>query len=89
LLRLACREDNGVRRAERTSQNTDRIARAIGNVVFCRTFWRSVLTVIITRVGCFIARISQVATADLTYGIGGLAGLSYTSMPARSVRSVS
>ena len=36
---------------------------------------RSLFTVIITRVGDSIARISQVATADYRVGIGGLAGL--------------
>jgi hypothetical protein len=34
------------------------------NLAICRTFVRSVLTVIITRVGVSIARISQIATAD-------------------------
>src|SRR5215208_5975367 len=56
-------------------QNTARIARAIGNAVVCRTFVRSVLTAIITRVGGSIARISQIATAGPTSEIGGLAGL--------------
>jgi hypothetical protein len=55
-------------------QNTARIARAVLNVAVCRTFLRSVFTVI-TRVGDSIARISQVATADKHIGIGALAGL--------------
>jgi hypothetical protein len=45
-------------------QHTARIARIIDNLVICRTFMRSVLTVIITRGDGFIARISQTATAD-------------------------
>jgi hypothetical protein len=57
------------------SQNTDRIARIIINVVICRTFLRSVLTVTITPVGGSIARISQIATAAPTSEIGGFAGL--------------
>jgi hypothetical protein len=48
----------------KTQQNTDRIARIIGNVAVCRTFWRSVFTIIITPVGGSIARISRIATAD-------------------------
>jgi hypothetical protein len=58
----------------KTQQNTARIARIIVNVAICRTFLRSVLTVIITRVGGSIARISQIATAGPTSEIGGFAG---------------
>ena len=47
----------------KTLQNTARIARTIGNAAVCRTFMRSVLTVIITCEGGSIARISQIATA--------------------------
>jgi hypothetical protein len=63
-MRLNYGEGNGVLLARRTSQNTARIARAIGNASVCRTFMPSVLTVIITRLGGYIARISQIATAD-------------------------
>jgi hypothetical protein len=49
---------------------------------------RSVLTAILARRDGFIARNPHIATADLAYGIGGLAGLSYTSTSARSMRSV-
>jgi hypothetical protein len=45
------------------------------NIAVCRTFARSVFTVIITRVGGSIARILQIATADSHIRIGGLAGL--------------
>jgi hypothetical protein len=48
----------------KTWQNTARTARIIDNIVICRTFVRSVFTVIITRAGARIARISQIATAD-------------------------
>ncbi len=44
----------------------------IDKVRICRTFLRSVVTVIITRVGGSIARISQVATAGQTSEIGVL-----------------
>jgi hypothetical protein len=43
-------EGNGVSYAGRTSQNTARTARIIDNIVICRTFMRSALTAIITRV---------------------------------------
>jgi hypothetical protein len=59
-MRLNYGEDNGVSLARRTSQSSDRI---VLNVTVCRTFLRSIFTVI-TRVGGSIARISQVATAD-------------------------
>jgi hypothetical protein len=59
----------------KTQQNTARIDRIIVNVAICRTFLRSVLTVIITRVGGSIVRISQIATAGPTSEIGGFAGL--------------
>jgi hypothetical protein len=62
-MRLNCGEGNGVRLAGRTSHDTARIARAIDNMTICRTFVRSVFTVI-THVGDSIARISQIATAD-------------------------
>ena len=70
----------------KTWQNTARIARAIGNAAVCRTFMRSVLTVIITRVGGSIARISQIATAGPTSEIGGFVGCLVTC--PRSVRAV-
>ena len=44
-------------------QSTDRIARTLINAPVCRTFLRSVFS-IITRVGGCIDRISQIATAD-------------------------
>jgi hypothetical protein len=44
-------------------QNTARIDRIIDNMVICRTFLRSVFTVIIARVGGSIARISRIATS--------------------------
>jgi hypothetical protein len=44
-------------------QNTARIARISDDMVICRTFVRSVFTVIISVGGC-IARSSQIATAD-------------------------
>jgi hypothetical protein len=47
----------------KTRKDTDRAARIVGNIVICRTFLRSVFT-IITPVGGSIARISQIATAD-------------------------
>jgi hypothetical protein len=68
--------------------NTARIARAIDNMVICRTFVRSPFTTIITRAGASIARILQIATADYRVGIGTLPALSYTSTSERSVRSV-
>jgi hypothetical protein len=69
-------------------QNTDRtMSPQITGLPALRPV-RSVLTAIITRADGFIARSLQIATADLTYGVGALAGLSYTSMVARSVRSV-
>jgi hypothetical protein len=46
-MRLNYGEDNGVSLARRTSQSSDRI---VLNVIVCRTFLRSVFTVI-TRVG--------------------------------------
>ena len=53
----------------RTSRrSTNRIARAVGNLTISRAFVRSVLTVIITRLGGSIACSPQIATADLTYG---------------------
>ena len=69
-------------------QSTARIARILINAPFCRIFLRSVLTAIITRVGGSIARNPQIATAGPGSEIGGLAGLSYTTMAARSLRSV-
>ena len=45
-------------------RSTDRIARMPINATVCRAFVRSVFTVIITRVGGSITRISQIATAD-------------------------
>jgi hypothetical protein len=45
-------------------QSTDRIARTLINAPVCRTFLRSVFSIIITRVGGCIDRISQIATAD-------------------------
>jgi hypothetical protein len=50
-MRLNCGEVNGASLAGRTSQNTARMARTVFNVAVCRTFLRSALTVIITRVG--------------------------------------
>jgi hypothetical protein len=47
-------------------QNTARIARTAGNVAFCRTFLRSVFTVISTCADGFVARSTQIATADRT-----------------------
>ncbi len=73
----------------KTWQNTARIARIIDNMVICRTFVRSVFFITTTRGDGFIDRSPQIATADLMYGVGALAGLSYTSMVARSLRSVS
>jgi hypothetical protein len=57
-------------------QNTARIARISDNMVICRTFVRSVFTVIITRVRGSITRSSQIATAHRTIEISALAGLS-------------
>ena len=51
-------------------QNT---ARIVVNVAICRAFLRAVVTVIFTRVGGSIARISQIATAGPTSEIGVLA----------------
>jgi hypothetical protein len=44
-------EANGVSLARRTSQNTARIACTVGNLAISRAFSRTVLTVIIIRVG--------------------------------------
>jgi hypothetical protein len=55
-------------------QNTARIARALINASICRAFLRSVVTVIYTRVGGSIARISQIATAAPKSETGVLAG---------------
>jgi hypothetical protein len=66
-------------------RNTARIARAIDNAAVCRTLMRSILTAIITHAGGYVARSPQIATADLTFGVGALADLFYTSMVARSV----
>ena len=74
--------------SRKTWQSTARIARTVLNVAVCRTFMRSVLTVIITRVGGSIARISQIATACLTSEIGGFAGFLTLQRWPRSVRSV-
>jgi hypothetical protein len=68
--------------------NTARIARAIDNMVICRTFVRSPFTTIITRAGASIARILQIATADYRVGISALPGPSYTSTCSWSMRSV-
>jgi hypothetical protein len=87
-MRLYCGEGNDASLAGRTSQDTDRITRTVFNVAVCRTFVRSVSTVIITRIGGSITRISHIATADRTCRIGSLAGLSYTSTSARSVRAM-
>jgi hypothetical protein len=43
-MRLNSGEGNGASLAGRTSQNTDRIARIIINMVICRTFGRPVLS---------------------------------------------
>jgi hypothetical protein len=56
-------------------QSTARSDRATGIAAICRTFMRSVLTVILSRVGGTIARISQIATAGPMSEIGGFAGL--------------
>ena len=56
-------------------KDTDRTARIAVSVAICRTFSRSVLAIILTRVGDSIARISRIATADPTSEIGGFAGL--------------
>ena len=69
-------------------QNTARTARIIDNMVICRTFVRSVFTVIITRVGGPIASISQIATEGPTSEIGGFCGSSWASTCPRSVRAV-
>ena len=69
-------------------QNTDHTGRTADNLAISRDIARSVLTTIITRADGFIARSPQIATADLMYGVGALAGLSYTSMVVRSVRSI-
>jgi hypothetical protein len=55
-------------------QNTDRTARTTVSIAICRTFVRSVFTLIITRVGDSITRISRIATAGPTSEIGGFAG---------------
>jgi hypothetical protein len=44
--RLAYGEDNGVRLAGRTSQDTARIARTDRNVAFCRTFVRLIAVMV-------------------------------------------
>jgi hypothetical protein len=49
---------------------------------------RSVCFIITTCGDGFIDRSPHIATADLAYGIGGLAGLPYTSTCLRSVRAV-
>jgi len=69
-------------------QNTARIDRTAGNPAIYGDIVRSVLTAIITRASGFIARSPQIATADLTYGVGALAGLSYPAVLTRAVRSV-
>lgn len=48
-MRLACGEDNGVRLAGRTSQDTDRIARIAANIAICRIFLQLVLVWAIDR----------------------------------------
>ena len=45
----------------KTQQSIDHIARTVFNVSICRTFLRSVFTIIITRVGGSIARIDRTA----------------------------
>jgi hypothetical protein len=44
-----CGAGNGVSLARRTSQNTDRIARTIGNLAISRAFSRTVLLLVIDR----------------------------------------
>jgi hypothetical protein len=72
----------------KTQQSIDHIARTVFNVSICRTLLRSILTVIITRVGDAIARISQIATAGPTSEIGGFAGFLTLQRWPRSVRAV-
>jgi len=45
-MRLNDEEGNGASLAGRTWQNTARIARAIGNAAVCRSFMRSVLSIV-------------------------------------------
>ena len=45
-MRLNCGEDNSVRLAGRTSQDIARTARGIGNAAVCRSFMRSVLSIV-------------------------------------------
>jgi hypothetical protein len=63
-MRLNSGEGNGASLAGRTSQSIARIDRVLNNMVICRIFVRSVLTVISTRAGGSIDRSLQIATAD-------------------------
>ena len=59
----------------KTWQSTARSDRATGIAAICRTFMRSVLTIIITCADSFIARDPQVATAGRMGGSACFAGL--------------
>ena len=69
-------------------QNTARNDRIIDNMVICGTFMRSVFFIAITRGDGYIDCSPQITTADERVGISALPGPSYTSMAARSVRSI-
>jgi hypothetical protein len=75
--------------AKDSPQNTARIDRTIGNMIICRTFMRvGILHNYHARRRLYRPQ-PGIPTADYRVGIGALAGLSHSSMVARSVRSVS
>ena len=68
-------------------QNTDRTDRAIDNMVICRTFLRSILTVIIIRIGD-LSPASHSSDRESNERDRRYCGSSWASTCPRSVRSV-
>jgi hypothetical protein len=87
-MRLNWGEDNSVRLAGRTSQDTARIDRTVGNTAISRDFSRAVLLLVIDRGGGFTDRHDKYRPRIARLEMSRFAGLSSSTRCPRSVRSI-